>query len=179
MTTTHQFTDTTAPAGQSLPALTSRDGATATPGVVTGRPLTWLRVEGLAVAAAALAVFAGTDRPWWLVPALLLIPDLSALGYLAGPRVGAWTYNLAHTAPLPLALLGAGTIWDSSALTVAGAIGLLHLGLDRGMKYGVKYDHSFTVTHLGAHGGHWATDDGAIQRPPVAHGAPGPAQRHL
>lgn len=79
--------------------------------MVTGRPLTWLRVEGLAVAAAALTMFAATAQPWWLVPALLLIPDLSALGYLAGPRVGAWTYNLAYTAPLPLALLGAGAGW--------------------------------------------------------------------
>ncbi len=153
MTTTHQLTDTTPLAEQSLPALTSR-AATATPGVVTGRPLTWLRVEGLAVAGAALAVFAATAQPWWLVPALFLVPDLSAFGYLAGPRVGAWTYNLAHTAPLPLALLGAGAGWHTSALTVAGAIGLLHLGLDRVMKYGVKYDHGFAVTHLGAHGGH-------------------------
>ncbi len=154
MITTHQFTDTTPLAEQSRTALASHDGATAPPGVVTGRPLTWLRVEGLAVAVAALTIFAATAQPWWLVPALLLIPDLSALGYLAGPRVGAWTYNLAHTAPLPLALLGAGAGWDSSALTVAGAIGLLHLGLDRVLKYGVKYDHSFAVTHLGAHGGH-------------------------
>jgi hypothetical protein len=120
MITTHQFTGTTPLAEQSPTALASHDGATAPPGVVTGRPLTWLRVEGLAVAAAALTMFAATAQPWWLVPALLLIPDLSALGYLAGPRVGAWTYNLAHTAPLPLALLGAGAGWHSSALTVAG-----------------------------------------------------------
>ncbi len=154
MITTHQFTGTTPLAEQSRTALASHDSATAPPGVVTGRPLTWLRVEGLAVAAAALTIFAATAHPWWLVLALLLIPDLSALGYLAGPRVGAWTYNLAHTAPLPLALLGAGAGWNSSALTVAGAIGLLQLGLDRVLRYGVKYDHSFAVAHLGAQGGH-------------------------
>ena len=125
-----------------------------TPGVVGGRPRTWLRLEGLAVAGAALVVFAGTGQPWWLVPALFLVPDLSALGYLAGTRVGAWTYNAAHTAPLPLALLAAGAGWDLGAFTVAGAVGLFHLGLDRLLGYGVKYDHAFGATHLGVHGTH-------------------------
>jgi hypothetical protein len=125
-----------------------------TPGVVTGRPLTWLRVEGLAVAVAAAVVFAGTGHPWWLIPALFLVPDLSFLGYLAGPRVGAWIYNLAHTAPLSLALLAAGAAWSNTALTIAGTIGLFHLGVDRVLKYGVKYDHSFGLTHLGNHGPH-------------------------
>ncbi|GLY04137.1 DUF4260 domain-containing protein [Actinoplanes sp. NBRC 101535] len=123
-----------------------------TAGVVTGRPLTWLRAEGLAVAAGALALYAGTGQPWWLVPALFLAPDLTWFAYLAGPKVGAWFYNLAHTAPLPIALLAVGAYADITALTVAGAVGLFHIGLDRLMKYGVKYDHGFTITHLGVHG---------------------------
>jgi len=122
------------------------------PGVVTDRPRTWLRAEGLAIAAAALLAYAPTGAPWWLVPALLLVPDLSMLGYLAGNRVGAWTYNLAHTAPLPVALLAAGLGWHTTALTVAGAIGLMHLGLDRLLGYGVKYDQGFAHTHLGTQG---------------------------
>ncbi len=124
----------------------------AEPGVVTGRPLLWLRAEGLAVAVAGAALFAGTGQPWWLVAALLLVPDLFALGYLAGPRIGAFAYNLAHTLPLPLALLGAGLGWGVVPLVVAGAIGILHIGADRVLKYGVKYDHSADVTHLGVHG---------------------------
>ncbi|PJE95117.1 DUF4260 domain-containing protein [Streptomyces carminius] len=120
-----------------------------TPGVVTGRPLAWLRAEALATGLAGLAVFAATGQPWWLVPALLLVPDLFMLGYLAGPRAGAWVYNLAHSAPLPLALLAAGLGWDVTALTVAGAIGLAHIGLDRVIKAGLKYDHGFAITHLG------------------------------
>jgi hypothetical protein len=130
--------------------LTPADSRTA--GVVNGRPLTWLRIEGLAVAAAALVLFAATGHSWWLVPALFLVPDLSWLAYLAGPKAGAWVYNFAHTAPLPLALLAAGAWWDTSALTVAGAVGLFHLGLDRLLTYGLKYDHSFGLTHLGNHG---------------------------
>ena len=136
--------DAAAPAWPGVP--------TTVPGVVAGRPLTWLRVEAAAVAVAALVLFAATGRPWWLVPALFLVPDLFALGYLAGPKVGAWTDNLAHTMPLPLVLLAAGSGWHVSALSVAGAVGLLHIGLDRAMRYGVKYDHGFAVTHLGVHG---------------------------
>ncbi len=155
MTTTRPSQDRARPPGKErISALPGPDAVAGTPGVVTGRPLTWLRVEGLAVAGAALVGFATTGQPWWLVPALFLVPDLSALGYLAGRRVGAWTYNLAHTAPLPLALLAAGAGWHISALTVAGSVGLFHLGFDRVLKYGVKYDHNPGVTHLGAHGEH-------------------------
>lgn len=120
------------------------------PGVVTGRPRTWLQAEGLAVAAAGLVAHATTGAPWWLVPALFLVPDVAVLGYLAGDRGGAWTYNLAHTAPLPVALLAAGLGWHVTALTVAGAVGLVHLGLDRALGYGVTYDHGFGHTHLGS-----------------------------
>lgn len=52
--------------------------------MVTGRPLTWRRIEGLAVAGAGLALFAGTGQSWWLIPVLFLVPDLSWPGYLAG-----------------------------------------------------------------------------------------------
>jgi hypothetical protein len=119
------------------------------PGVVAGRPLAWLRVEALATALAALVVFGTTGESWWLVPALFVVPDLCCFGYLAGPKIGAWIYNLVHSAPLPLALLAAGAGWHLGALTVAGAIGLFHLGLDRVLKFGLKYDHGFGFTHLG------------------------------
>jgi hypothetical protein len=85
---------------------------------------------------AGLAIFAATGQPWWLVLALFLAPDLFMLGYLAGPKTGAWIYNLAHSAPL--ALLAAGLGWHITALAVAGAIGLFHIGLDRAIKAGLK-----------------------------------------
>ena len=115
----------------------------AAPGVVTGRPRTWLRVEGLAIAVAALLAYAPTGAPWWLVPALFLVPDLSALGYLAGNRVGAAMYNLVHTYVLPLALLGYG-LWGASPLALSLAlIWLAHIGMDRAVAYGLKYATGF------------------------------------
>ena len=43
-------------------------------------------------------------EPWWLFALLLLAPDVSMVGYLAGPRVGAALYNAFHSYPLPAAL---------------------------------------------------------------------------
>ena len=56
----------------------------------------WLRAEGVAVFAAGLAGFLFLGLPWWAFPLLLLVPDVSAIGYLRGPRVGAIVYNLVH-----------------------------------------------------------------------------------
>jgi len=120
-------------------------------GIVTGRPLVWLRVEGASIAAAGAAAFATTGLPWWWIPVLFLVPDLSAAGYLVNRRVGAWTYNLAHTTTVPLILLGTGSAASSTFLVVAGAVGLVHIGIDRIGRYGVKYDHDPSVTHLGLH----------------------------
>src|SRR5688500_4542757 len=56
----------------------------------------WLRAEGAAVFAAGLAGFLATGAPWYLFVLLLLVPDVSAIGYLRGPRVGAILYNIGH-----------------------------------------------------------------------------------
>ena len=56
----------------------------------------WLRLEGAAAFAAGLALYGWLGGPWLLVIPLLLVPDLSAVGYLRGPRLGAFTYNAIH-----------------------------------------------------------------------------------
>ena len=45
----------------------------------------------------ATAAFFRLGQPWWLFLLLLLAPDLSLLGLLAGPRAGALIYNAVHT----------------------------------------------------------------------------------
>ena len=107
-----------------------------------------LRIEGLAVFAAAVAAFHLTAGNWWLFLLLILLPDLSFLGSLAGERAGSRAYNLAHTYTMPLvlgpAIWLAGGTW---ALPVA-LIWIAHIGADRALGYGLKYDR-FHVTHLG------------------------------
>jgi len=122
------------------------------PGVVTGRPRAFLRVEGLTLLVVALVAYSRTGQAWWLLPATLLLPDLGALGYLVSRSVGALVYNLTHATPLPLVMLGLG-LWHASMLTVALAlVWLAHIGMDRVMAYGLKHDDSPNHTHLGRHG---------------------------
>jgi hypothetical protein len=121
-------------------------------GSVTGRPLVLLRVEGLALLVAALVAYSRTGQAWWLLPATLLLPDLGALGYLVSRSLGALLYNLAHATPLPLALTALG-LWQQHLLVVAlGTVWLAHIGMDRAMAYGLKYDDDPGRTHLGRHG---------------------------
>lgn len=111
-------------------------------------PRDFLRVEGLAVLAVALAAYFSLDGPLWLLAVLALAPDLAMLGYLAGPRVGAAVYNVAHVYALPLALAGVGYSFDVRIAVLAAAVWTAHVGADRLVGYGLKYDSGFRDTHL-------------------------------
>jgi len=80
---------------------------------------------------------------------LLLAPDLGMLGYLAGPRVGAISYNLAHHKGLAVLLFVVGGSLQIPLLQLAGLVILGHSSLDRMLGYGLKYSDSFQHTHLG------------------------------
>src|SRR5262249_49594570 len=77
-------------------------------GEVTGGVKTLLRLEGLALFAAMVALYALQGGSWWIFAVLFLLPDLSFAAYLAGPRAGAVAYNAAHSYLLPAALLALG-----------------------------------------------------------------------
>ena len=117
---------------------------------VTGMPLRILRSEGLVLLVAAIAAFfTGLDEPWWLVPLLLFVPDLFMVGYARSKRAGALLYNFAHSYVAPAVLgavaLAAGEpLWQGVAL-----IWFAHIGLDRMLGYGLKYETGFNDTHLG------------------------------
>lgn len=118
-------------------------------GVVTGAPRRWLGLEGLVLLAGALVAFGVLRRPWWLVAAGILVPDIAMSGYLAGTRLGAHVYNAAHATFLPAVMLGAG-YWRADRLVMAIAlVWLAHIGLDRLAGMGLKYGDRFTHTHLG------------------------------
>ena len=107
-----------------------------------------LRLEGFAMFVGALAVYLWFDGPLWLLALLALAPDLSMLGYLAGPVAGSRIYNLFHTYTLSLALGGVG-LWTETTLAVLVAdVWTAHIGADRLVGYGLKYDDDFKHTHL-------------------------------
>ncbi len=118
-------------------------------GFVQGGPLILLRLEGATVFVAAILLYAHLGLTWWVFVALILVPDISMLGYLANARIGADSYNAVHTVTAPIVLLG-GTLLLGSPLTMSlGAIWLAHVGLDRMLGYGLKYATGFRDTHLG------------------------------
>lgn len=107
-----------------------------------------LRMEGAVLALVAVALFAHTGTKWWLFALLFLAPDLGLLGYLAGARSGAASYNLTHALVLPV-LVGAWGWWIGSSTSVAVAlIWVAHIGVDRMVGYGLKYETDFRDTHL-------------------------------
>jgi hypothetical protein len=107
----------------------------------------WLRLEGLIALMVAMYLYAHEGGSWLTFAVLFLAPDVSFAGYLAGPRIGAALYNIAHSyvGPLILAvtLLSAGVWLPLSLVWVA------HIGFDRALGYGLKYPSAFGDTHLG------------------------------
>jgi hypothetical protein len=101
--------------------------------------LTVIQVSGHGTGALALAV------------ALAVAPDLAmpigasrrlARGQLAPTAVPF--YNAAHRPWGPLALLAAGGIWPGSAALLAGGLAwLAHVGLDRGLGFGLRTPAGF------------------------------------
>lgn len=111
-------------------------------------PRLLLHLEGAAVLIVATAAYFRLGHPWWLFLLLLLAPDLSALGYLAGARAGSVAYNLAHIIVWPLALVAFGW-WQGAPMAVAvGFVWLAHIGLDRMVGYGLKYPDAFKANHF-------------------------------
>jgi hypothetical protein len=128
-------------------ALGAASGAAA--GAATGGLRTLLRLEGLTLFVGMTLLYAVWDGSWWVYAILFLAPDLSFLGYLAGPRPGAILYNAAHSYLAPMALMTTGFALSSPLVLSIAMIWLAHIGLDRALGYGLKYFAGFAFTHLG------------------------------
>jgi hypothetical protein len=111
-------------------------------------PRILLHAEGAAVGGAAIALYFHGGYPWWLLVALVLAPDLSMLGFLAGSAVGTAAYNTVHTSLLPVVLGAVGVIVDADVAVQLALIWLTHIGVDRALGYGLKYPSGFKDTHL-------------------------------
>lgn len=117
--------------------------------MIRGMPVWFQRAENAAIAVLATVGFVHSGFAWWWLLALFLVFDLSMLGYVASPRLGAWTYNLGHSYLVPAAL---GAVWWLADARWAGFLTLawaFHIGVDRLLGYGLKFTDRFTHTHLG------------------------------
>jgi hypothetical protein len=112
------------------------------------RPAALLRVEGVALLALSVLLYRVNGESWLLFGVLLLAPDLSMLGYFAGPKVGAAIYNAFHTYAIPAVVGALGMVFASPLMVAVAVIWFAHIGMDRTVGYGLKYPSSFKDTHL-------------------------------
>jgi hypothetical protein len=108
-----------------------------------------LRFEGACYAAAAVYVYGHIGFSWIWFFVFFLAPDLSMLGYLKSPRVGARCYNFVHATPLAWAILGIAYFTSNLDAMKVALILFAHIGIDRALGYGLKYADDFKHTHLG------------------------------
>jgi Domain of unknown function (DUF4260) len=118
-------------------------------GAVTGGLNVLLRLEGLTLFVGMTLLYAVWGGYWWIYLVVFLAPDLSFAAYLAGPKIGAVIYNAAHSYMAPMSLMIAGFALATPLTLSIAMIWLAHIGIDRALGYGLKYDAGFTFTHLG------------------------------
>ncbi|MBS1597786.1 MAG: DUF4260 domain-containing protein [Bacteroidetes bacterium] len=111
-----------------------------------------IRLEELGMFVLGIYLFSQLNFSWWWFPALLLAPDVSAVGYLAGNKTGAICYNFFHHKGVAIVVYLAGVYFRSEALQLAGVILFAHSSMDRLFGYGLKYFEGFKSTHLGSIG---------------------------
>jgi len=112
------------------------------------KPKLLLQIEGGAVLLAAGILYHQSHGSWLWFALLFLVPDFSMLGYLANKKLGALFYNLAHTYTAPFLALSA--LWFSGQTSYSWLILIwfAHIGMDRLLGYGLKYETAFKDTHL-------------------------------
>jgi len=127
----------------------SETTSTTETGAATGSVRILLRLEGVVLFAGMTLLYGLWDGSWWVYAILFLAPDLSFAAYLAGPKAGAIVYNAAHSYLAPVALMTAGLAMASPLVLSIAMIWLAHIGIDRALGYGLKYQAGFAFTHLG------------------------------
>lgn len=108
-----------------------------------------IKLEELAMLAISVYALICYDVSWWWYLALFIGPDLSMLGYLAGNKTGALSYNLFHHKAVGVSLILTGFILQVNVLFFIGIVIFGHSSFDRMMGYGLKLFEGFQYTHLG------------------------------
>jgi hypothetical protein len=108
-----------------------------------------IKLEELAMLTLSVFALYYFEQPWWVYFLLLIAPDISMLGYLAGNTIGAFSYNLFHHKGVAVFLFLSGIIGSNQILLITGIVLFGHSSLDRMLGFGLKYKEGFGFTHLG------------------------------
>lgn len=107
-----------------------------------------LILEEIAIFMLTLIVYSTHNFSLLSIPIFILIPDISMIGYLKSPKLGALTYNFIHNRTLAIGLLILGSLINNYIFVFASLILLMHISMDRVFGYGLKYQDKFKHTHL-------------------------------
>ena len=110
---------------------------------------TTLALEELGMFLFSILIFSSLSYAWWWFPVLILLPDISFVGYLVNNKTGAIVYNTFHHKALALACIALGYYLRNDVWILIGAILFGHSSMDRMLGYGLKYFTGFKYTHLG------------------------------
>jgi hypothetical protein len=108
-----------------------------------------IQLEEWALFTLCAFAFYHLDVPFKWFWILLLTPDISAIGYILGNKIGAICYNIVHHKALAIAIIIIGWYNLNQQLAGFGLILLAHSSIDRALGYGFKYFSGFQHTHLG------------------------------
>lgn len=108
-----------------------------------------IRLEEFGLFLLGICVFNTLSFAWWWFLVLLLVPDISMIGYLFGNKIGAISYNFFHHRGIAILVYGLGNYFAIEYLELAGIILFSHASMDRMFGYGLKYFSGFKDTHLG------------------------------
>jgi hypothetical protein len=111
-------------------------------------PYLFLRLEGLLLCILALISYFSYGGTY-LGLFLIVLPDITLLGYLKNPKIGSIIYNLGHTYLTPILslviALSLGKLWG----LLFTLLWFAHIGIDRALGLGLKFPDGFKNTHLG------------------------------
>lgn len=110
---------------------------------------TVVKFEELGLFILGIYFFSQLNYVWWWFLVLILVPDLSMIGYLSGNKIGAFCYNVVHHRGLAISLYLVGIYCSNEIVQLSGVILFAHSSMDRMFGYGLKYGSGFKFTHLG------------------------------
>jgi hypothetical protein len=112
------------------------------------RPSILLRAEEAIILTLTMFAYQHLHYSWLVFALLFFTPDLFMLGYLINTRIGAVTYNFAHTLTLALSLLLVSYVEHWQQANAFALIWVAHIAFDRLLGFGLKYPTSFKGTHI-------------------------------
>ncbi len=108
-----------------------------------------IKLEEAAMFGLSIYILVSFDARWWWYLVLVIGPDISMLGYMAGNKAGAACYNLFHHKGVAVAVFVVGLLLPHVLFQVIGIVLFGHSSMDRLFGYGLKKNEGFKYTHLG------------------------------